>query len=419
MTTFSILAAAMCALALAFLLPPLLRRRETPPDARGAANAAIYREQFDELGAELQRGTLTREEYERACREVERRVLAEHTDRGPVPATHRPRRAVAVVLGLLLPLVAGLGYWKLGNPDAITGVANEAGHMVSREQMEGLVEKLAARLDQNPQDAEGWVLLGRSLVVLGKHERGAQAYAKAVALVPDDAGLLADYADVLAMSRGSRLAGEPAEIVQRALKVDPQNVKALALAGTAEFDALNYAGAIAYWERILKIVPAESEFARSVAGSIDEARSRGGDKLAKAPVAKKAEAKKEAAKEKTPQAAASATSLQGVVTLDPALAGKVSPTDTLFVLARPANGPRMPLAVARVTVAQLPYRFTLDDSMAMAPGATISSHAQVVVAARVSKSGNAITQKGDIEGTSEPVAPGANGLKIVLKRIVD
>jgi cytochrome c-type biogenesis protein CcmH len=205
------------------------------------------------------------------------------------------------------------------------------------------------------------------------------------------------------MARGRSLEGEPFAIVKRALEIDPQHVKSLALAGTAEFERRNYAAAIGYWQRILKVVPQESEFAQSVAGSIEEARKLGGDTLAqkKAPTVKGKQ------------------SLQGVVSVEPSLAASLSPSDTVFVLARPVSGSRMPLAVARTTVAALPYRFTLDDSMAMAPGATISSHAKVVVAARVSKSGNAISQKGDIEGTSAPVAPGASGVNVVLSRIVD
>lgn len=404
MTLFWAIAAALTVAALLFLLPPLVRRRTTAPDARVAANAAIYREQLEELAAELQRGALTKEEFERAGREVERRIVSEYSGpAAPQPAGWRRNTAAALAVGLLLPLAVVLGYLQLGNPGAIGSAAVEIGHTISPEQMESLVERLAARLRQTPDDAEGWMLLGRSLIVLQKYDGAAAAYARASALSPKDAGLLADYADTLAMAPGRSLEGEPFAIVKRALEIDPQHVKSLALAGTAEFDRRSYAAAIGYWERILKVVPPESEFARSVAGSIEEARTLGGDSLAQ----------KKASTVKAKQ------SLQGVVSIEPSLAARLSPGDTVFVLARPVSGSRMPLAVARTTVAALPYRFTLDDSMAMAPGATISSHAKVVVAARVSKSGNAISQKGDIEGTSAPVAPGASGVNVVLSRIVD
>jgi len=419
MTLFWVIAAALTVAALLFLLPPLVRHRTTAPDARVAANAAIYREQLEELAAELQRGALTKEEFERASREVEQRIVAEYgKPAAPQSAGWRPNTATALAVGLLLPFAVVLGYLQLGNPDAIGGAAatSGAGHTVSPEQMESLVERLAARLQQTPDDAEGWMLLGRSLNVLGKYDRAADAYARATQLAPRDAGMLADYADTLAMARGRSLEGEPFALVKRALEIDPQHVKSLALAGTAEFERRNYAAAIAYWERILKVVPAESEFAQTVAGSIAEARTLGGGALAKLEAQPAKDKKQSPAAKQTP---VDNKSLQGVVSIDAALAARLSPSDTVFVLARPVSGSRMPLAIARTTVAALPYRFTLDDSMAMAAGATISSHAQVVVAARVSKSGTAVPQKGDIEGTSAPVAPGASGVNVVLSRIVD
>ena len=331
MTLFWALAGAMCAAALAFLLPPLLRRRVTPPDARTAANAAIYREQLEELGAELQRGALTREEYERACREVERRVVAEHAGGGPLPATHGPRAGVALAIGLLLPVLAAVGYWNLGNLEAMNPVvaaADDAGHSANPAEVEALVAKLAARMEQTPGDLEGWMLLGRSLTMIGRHDRAAQAYERAARLAPADANVLADYADTLAMAQGRRLAGEPYALVKRALAVDPEHVKALALAGSAEFEAGNYGAAVAYWERILKVVPPQSEFARSVADSIAEARTKGGGRLAQAPAAAKAQPKAAAPTTPAKPAAAPGTSVQGVVSVDPALAGKLSPTDT-------------------------------------------------------------------------------------------
>jgi len=412
MILFYCLAAALTAAALAFLLPPLLRRRTAAPDARVAANAAIYREQLEEIAADLQRGAIGKEEFERASREVERRIVAEHATGAPESARHRPLLVAAIAIGLGLPLLAGLGYWKLGNPEGLQSAAGpmDGGHQVTGAQIEELVERLAARMEQQPDSADGWALLGRSLGALGKHERSAAAYAKAAQLQPRNADVLADYADALATSHGRSLEGEPIALVQRALAVDPNHVKALALAGTAEFDRRNYTGAIAYWERILKVVPPDSDFTRAVHGSIAEARALAGPAKTAGKPAKGTSAS---------AASASSKAVSGTVSIDPSLAGKASPTDTVFILARPAAGSRMPLAIARITVAQLPYQFQLDDSMAMAPGATISSHAQVVVVARVSKEGKAAPQKGDIEGSVGPIAPGASSLKVVLSRVIE
>lgn len=408
MILFWSLAAALTVAALAFLLPPLLRRRAAAPDDRTAANAAIYREQLEELAADLQRGAIGREEFDKASREIERRVVAEHAAAGPQAAQYRPLLAAAIAIGLGLPMLAGLAYWQLGNPAGLAEQAAaqaDAAHQPGAVQMEELVETLAKRMEEKPDSAEGWALLGRSLNALGKYERSAAAYARAAQLLPQNADVLADFADALATARGRNLEGEPAALVQRALAIDPDHVKSLALAGSAEFERRNYPGAVAYWERILKVVPPDSEFTRAVTGSIAEARALAGVAAA-APVTG---AKKPAAN----------LSLAGTVSLDPSLAAKVAPGDTVFILARPATGARMPLAVARVTVAQLPYRFTLDDSMAMAPGATISKHAQIMVVARVSRAGSAAPQKGDVEGSIGPVAPGAAGLNIVLSRVLD
>ncbi len=363
MTLFWPLAAALAAAALAFLLPPLLRRRTAAPDARIAANAAIYREQLEEIGAELQRGTIGKEEFERASREIERRIVAEHA--GGAPETARPRApvAAAIAVALLVPLAAALGYWQLGEPRALDA---EAMRQADPKQLQALTERLAAQLQKSPDDAEGWALLGRATSSLGRHERSAQAFARAMQLAPEDRDLLVEF------------------------------IKALALAGRAEFEQRNYAAAIGYWERILPFAPPESEFARTVNESIAEAKAFAGN---------------------------AAATVQGVVSLDPALRARVSPKDTVFVLARPIEGKpggsRMPLAVLRTTADKLPYPFTLDDSMAMAPNAKLSGHPKVVIVARISRSGNALPHKGDIEGASAPVAPGASGVNVVLSRIVD
>jgi cytochrome c-type biogenesis protein CcmH len=360
MILFWSIAAALTAAALAFLLPPLLRRRTAAPDARTAANAEIYREQLAELGAELQRGAIGQEEFERASREVEHRIVAEHASASPEPARHRAPVAAVIAIGVLVPLAAAIGYWQLGDRRALDA---EAMRQSDPQQLQALVERLIVQLQKSPKDAEGWVLLGRALNSLGRPERAAQAYARALELTPEDRELLVEF------------------------------IKSLALAGRAEFEKRDYAAAVGYWERILPFAPPESEFARTVAGSIAEAKQLGG--------------------------VVSSASLQGSVSLDPKLKGNVSPSDTVFVLARPADGSKMPLAVLRTTVDKLPYAFALDDSMAMAPNMKLSGQSKVVVVARISKSGNPAPQKGDIEGLSAPVAPGETGLKVVMSRVVD
>jgi cytochrome c-type biogenesis protein CcmH len=263
-------------------------------------------------------------------------------------------------------------------------------HGATVQQLETMVGRLAARLRDNPEDAEGWKLLGRSYAALGRFGEAADAYAKAAMRTPRDPQLLIDFADVLAMARGQRLAGEPEKLVQRALEIDPQNLKGLALAGTAAFERKDFAQAAAYWQRMLPLVPADSEDARVIQQNVAEARELAG----------------------------STKSLQGTVSLSPGLKGRAAPDDVVFVFARAAEGPPMPLAVARTRVKDLPYSFRLDDSMAMTPAMKLSAFARVVVGARVSKSGNAAAQPGDLQGASAPVANDAGEVRVVIDRVV-
>lgn len=374
MTLFWVLAAALVAGALAVLLPPLLRRRPVlAADARPAANAAVYREHLDELLADLQRGAISKEEFERASREVEHRIVAEDDGAAAsaAPATPSAKRpvAVAIVVALFVPLVAGLGYWRFGEPGALD---RESSRSIAPQEMEALVDRLSARLEKTPEDLEGWKLLGHSQMVLGRPELSARAWARAVQLDPTDRDSL------LRMLQG------------------------LAGAGQERFEKGDFAGAIGFWERILGFVPPGSDASKAVDESLAEARAAMG----------------KAAPGKNAQVAAG-SAVRGTVRLDPKLVANSSPDDTVFIVARAIQGPRMPLAIARTTVSGLPYAYTLDDSMAMAPGVNISSQKQVVIAARISRSGKAAPEKGDIEGTSKPVAPGAKGVDVVLSRVID
>ena len=300
-----------------------------------------------------------------------------------------------------------------------------------------MAAKLAAKLEKDPNNPEGWVMLARTYYALKRHAEAASAFERAVALVPDSADVLADYADSVGATQGG-LRGKALELVDRALKADPTHWKALALAGTAAFDRKDYQQAVVYWERMKATVPQGSPLAGSIDASIAEARELGGLKappgaspgtcsprtaVAAAPAAGTTAAAAPAggAPKGVPAAAPAATALPGTavagtVSLAPALAGKVSPTDTVFIFARAADGSKMPLAIVKKQVKDLPATFNLDDSMAMAPNFALSNFPSIVVGARVSKSGNAMPQSGDLEGLSPAVKTGATGLAIVIDR---
>lgn len=398
MTLFWLIGAVAAAAVVAWVLRPLLTRKNAAPPSRTAANVAIYRDQLRELDSDLAAGTLAREDYERARAELEARALrdagqpdapaAQPPDR---PAVEPAGRGFAWTLAAAVPLAAVALYVLVGNPGAVD---REAQLHASRAQVGAMVERLAARLRENPDDANGWKLLGRSYGVMGRYAEAVDAYAKAAVRSPRDAQLLADLADVLAMARGQSLQGEPEQLALRALQIEPGNLKALALAGSAAFERKDFAAAAKHWERMLAQVEPNSEDARSIQQNVAEARS-----LAKG----------------QPAAAAG---VRGTVSLSPKLKDQASPEDTVFVFARAADGPPMPLAVARVRVRDLPYRFALDDSMAMSPTLKLSAFPKVVVTARVSKSGAAAPQPGDLQGASAPVANDAAAVSVVIDALV-
>lgn len=355
-------------------------------------------------------GALPQDQYDQARAPLEQRLL-ELVLTPPAPA-RSSRRLIAGVAALVV-VVAAAGYWWTGSPGQLAGSVDNARtnphasgdvapHATDAEQMASMVDALAERLKDDPKNVEGWAMLARSYTVIGRQADALKAYEKAVALRRDDAELLADYADALALKNKRQLAGEPMKWVERALKADPRNLKALALAGTHAYERKDYKGAVRYWQQLTDYGTPDNELVQQIAPGLVQAREQAG----------------------LPAAAAQApttplsTSVSGTVTLAPALARQASPDDTVFIYARDAQGSRLPLAILRKQVRDLPLRFTLDDSLAMSPAAKLSGAKQVIVEARVSKSGEARAQPGDLSGQTGPVSPGATSLTLEIRNTV-
>ena len=278
MTTFLMIAGGLAVAASLFVALPLLKGHVTPGfgASRNELKISVYRDQLEELDADRRAGRLGADQYEQARGELERRLLEEVPDAGvrvAAPARRRPP-AAALAAGVAVPLVAGLVYLALGNPASLWPRGGP--DRVGPHQLDATIGQLTARLEKNPEDGKGWVMLARSQAVLGRFTEASSAYARSVALFPDDAQLLADYADTLAMARGGRLAGEPEKIVERALRADPDNGKALALAGTIAFESKDFATAVNHWQRLQGLIPADSELARSIQAGIAEAKRLAG-----------------------------------------------------------------------------------------------------------------------------------------------
>lgn len=339
----------------------------------------------------------------------------------PVPPA-RPSWRLIGLSAVFVLVVAAIGYGRTGAPGLWNATAADAERARAEaqaaeqnggptaEQINAMVDKLAERLKQQPDDMEGWAMLARSYTVLGRHAEAIPIYQKVLAARGDDATVLADYADSLAMSQGRQLSGEPLALLQRAIKVEPTHTKALSLIGTEAFIRKDYKAAVDYWERIVKSGKVQPELLEQVQGGIDEARRLGG-----MPPSVKAAG---AGGEGKPQAAAGAGFVAGEITLSAALKDKASPDDTVFIFARAAEGPRMPLAALRRKVRDLPVTFRLDDSMGMTPQMKLSNFPQVVVGARISKSGEPTPQPGDLQGASQPVALGTEGIRVEIGEVV-
>ena len=413
-TVFWIVAALFVLGALLMLLSPLWKPVAAPAP-QGGIQLAVYRDQLRESENDLGAGLIAPERLDEARDDIRRRWLEEAAQPVPSVAQAWPARRVGIALALLIPLGSVLSYLALGDMKALAPptasaarATADARHSVTPEQIQKMVESLAERLKSEPGDAEGWMMLGRSYTALGRHRDAVGAFRRANQLAPGNANLLADFADVLGMAQGKRLAGEPARLVQAALDVNPKHGKALALAGSVAFEARDYAAARSYWERLVAVVPVGSDMARSVQASIAEARQ-----LESATPATQAGA----ASASNAAAAPAAAALGGEVSVSAEMASRIKPGDTLFIFARAAQGPRIPLAIIKRPVASWPSAFVLDDTMAMAPNLKLSGFDKVVVSARISKSGNATPQAGDLIGQGEPVSSSARGLRIHIDQV--
>ena len=421
MIAFWIFAAVLLALALALILPAVLKAKNSGNKVVGSAtqaNLSVLRSQLAQLDDDFAAGSINAEQLALAKGEIERRVLEEEST--PESATSsftssaRPAKSTrtAWALGLTIPLLAFGIYGFLGNTQALdpANLQAKAENDPTPEQVEAMVSGFAARLAAVPAseapDPKAWEMLARSYAAMQKFPEASTAYKRAAELNPGNAQILADYADVLAVLQGQSMAGEPIRLIARALVLDPNNLKALALAGSAEFEKKDFAKAAQFWEKASKLAPAGSDFAKGLASSIDEARAASG-----------APAQTATAVKSVPTLAAAPASIQGVVSLSPALKSKIAPDDTVFIFARAAQGPRMPLAILKRKASELPIIFTLDDSTAMAEDLKLSKFELVVVGARVSKSGNAIPQSGDLVGQSAPLKAGGSKLTVTIDSV--
>lgn len=413
MTSFILAAAALVLAVLLLLLRPWLpslrpRRRVASAEFSARLNADIHRDRLTELERDRTSGVLAEADYAEARDELQRQLLDDTAAAETATEDSGSRRHdIVIALALILPALAIGLYALLGTPAALVSETERTQQAAT--EMDALVARLAQKMEQQPDDPKGWAMLARSYKALGRWDEAERAFARIPQpIIENDPGLLADRAEVLAQKTG-RFEGRPRELLAQALRLDANAAQALLLSGVDAFDSQRYAVAIEQWQRLLNVIEPGSENAQMVEAGIARARERLGQKNGAGDTANTA-SKASSADTKT----LAKTAVSGRVELAPTLRAKAAPDETVFIFARAVNGPRIPLAVKRATVADLPLDFSLDDSMAMQPGHGISSAAELSIEVRISKSGQAMPQPGDLIGISTPVKPGAKDIHVVI-----
>jgi cytochrome c-type biogenesis protein CcmH len=282
MIVFGLVCAGLIIIALLFIFPPLLQQqfKDHAAEVR-AANLAVYRDQLRELEADRNNGIIGQDQYAQDREEIERRLLVDVGDEKKESQQRKPlmsSRGLAYALALAMPIAAVLLYLRVGTRQAlsakpaptVTAPANTQSEETQR--IEGNVATLEERLKNDPNDGPGWSMLARSYSTLGRYKEASSAFEKATAIDTKNADLLTEYAYALAMARGQDMEGKPIELLNKALEIDPENLKALVLAGNAAFKGKRYDQAIAYWQKVLPSLPPNSEVQQSLSEKISEAK---------------------------------------------------------------------------------------------------------------------------------------------------
>ncbi len=439
MTIFWILVTGLAGLALIFVIPPLLSRHDAAEDTdQDQLNLEVFRQQLLELETDLEAGKLEKGQYQDARQDLERELLHDVNGQGSRSATTKPATApfTALALALALPAFAIGLYLTLGDSAIIprlematvsaTQAPPEHGAVGDQQaaSLDIMAERLAARMEEHPEQMEGWLMLGRTYVALDQPEKGAAALARALALAPQNPEVMINLAQALATAANSQLAGRPAELIASALLIEPKHATGRWLNGLAAYQAGDLPLAVERWEALGMDLDAAGEDATELRQIIADAREQGGMPPAATPARPSVAATTAmtpVSPPTSPQPAPIATkspAIQVQVSLAEPLRAKADPNQSLFVFAKAASGPPMPLAVKRLRVADLPLTVTLDDSLAMTPAMRLSNFPQVIVGARISANGQAIPQSGDLEGEVGPLATAENpSLQVVIDRV--
>lgn len=395
----------MALLALLFVLPPLLRSRSASLlQQRRQVNIDVYRDQLRDLEAEHAQGAFDKSQFDAAKRELENRLAEDALSDEDQPIFNKGGKKLGFALGVAMPLLAFGIYFLIGNPWAIEQAAQQPMAAGQHSDFSAMLEKIRKKTEENPNDAEAWLMLAKTHSVMEQWPDAGKAYAKAVQLQPRNATALAGYAESLAILNGRVLQGQPAELIRQALAINPKEPKALELAGIGAFQENNFAQAAYYWKQLLNQLPPDSPYAMDIAVALKEAKEKAETAFGK-PLDKMLGTDKVVIQ-----------TINGKVEISPKLKDKIPANATIFLFAKPLEG-GMPVAAIRSDASKLPLEFELNDSMAMNPEMRLTSFKEVTLTARVSLTGEAMAKSGDLEGTLTPVKVGAKDIKLLIDTV--
>ncbi|MCG7909849.1 MAG: c-type cytochrome biogenesis protein CcmI, partial [Candidatus Thiodiazotropha taylori] len=394
-------------------------------------NLAVFKQQLEELDSDLEAGNLDQNRYDAARKDLEKSLLTD-VSTSTTDSSTRESHSGRIMAGtaLLIPLAAWLIYDFLGSPEIINHLAQQpavgtpqqtahapSGSMENLPPMDELVRRLAEKMQENPDNQDGWVMLGRSYMALNDHSAAINAYQRAMEMNDQRVDLLLAYAEAIAATTGNDFTGRAAPMIEKAYQLEPENPNVLWLAGILAYQSTDYQSAILRWDTLRTSLTPQSAELESVNGAIDDARKQLGMEPEEAElpsIVKKQQPKAQP----QPAAAAANEAIKVAVSLSPELQAKTNPNDLVFIYAKAVSGPPMPLAAVRKKVSDLPISISLDDSMAMMPQMKLSGFNEVVVGARISMSGSPTAQAGDLEGEIQPVAPGsAETVQVVINSV--
>ena len=393
MTSFLIAAFLLLVLVLVLLLRPFIYSRKDEGTSRRQMNAAIYRDELEKLEAERIAGTINIQEYEMSHAEMRQRLFQDTTEEDDRATMGSPAKTMIGICIFIILISVGL-YIFLGDGVRVAQQASQK--PVSQEAVQKMVTEFAAKMEKDPDNLKGWAMLARSYRILGQTEDAAKAYGRAGAYLDSDPELLAEYADTLATIANGNFSGKPLQLINQALKIDPNNFLALWLSGTASYTSGNYKAAVQTWEKLAKQLPPNTDEARAIQGSIAEARTKGGLSA--------------------PAVVVSGKDIGGVVELSVELKSKVKPGDVLMIIAR-QPGERMPVAVLRESAGEFPVRFVLNDALAMNPNQPLSQLSEVSLEVRISKTGMAKPEAGDLLSSPQTVKVGTNQVHLIVNQV--